>query len=136
MLRGLRGDFLCSPLGESDLTLEESRPHGTTTNTVWHNTRRSADTLEFVLETMALGVDVSKRVHLNSGEAVGYQEHIFAGGAGRLPLGHHATLRVSPNEALELSFSRRVWGGTPPTLSKPSRSGDARACVICNASRT
>lgn len=70
MLRGLRGDFLCSLFGASDLTLEESRPHGTTANGVWHNTRQSADTLEFVLEGKVLGAEVRKRVHLNPGEAV------------------------------------------------------------------
>jgi len=112
MLRGLRGDFFCAPFGVSDLIVEETHPHGTTANGMWQNTLQDTQTLEFVLETTVLGAEVSKRVHLNPGEAMVYQEHIFAGGSGRLPLGHHAMLRVE--EALELSFSRWVWGGTPP----------------------
>ena len=112
MLKGLRGDFFCAPFGDNDLTLEESRPHGLTANGVWHNTQHSEDALEFTLEGKVLGAEVTKRVHLNLGEAVVYQEHLFSGGAGRLPLGHHAMLRAEGT--LELGFSHWVWGGTPP----------------------
>ena len=121
MLKGLRGDFFCAPFGDSDLTPEESRPHGLTANGVWHNTLNNSQKLEFTLEGKVLGATVTKRIHLNPGEAVVYQEHLFSGGAGHLPLGHHAMLRAEGK--LELGFSRWVWGGTPKNAveSDPQR---------------
>ena len=113
MLRNLRGDFFCAPFGDSDLTPEETRPHGATANDRWQLVSVDAEQLELELSKPVLGARVRKRVSVRPGHPVVYQEHVFEGGVGELPLGHHAMLRVP--EEVRLSFSRWIWAGTPPT---------------------
>ncbi len=123
MLRWLRGDFFCAPFGESDLIPEETRPHGTTANGRWSPSGPadpeggSALTLELELEGQVMGAQVTKRVAVRQGQAIVYQEHVFHGGSGRLPVGHHAMLHAS--EPLLLGFSDWIWGGTPPSPLEP-----------------
>lgn len=117
MLRGLRGDFFCAPFGESDLTPAETRPHGATANRRWSLRSCSANALEFELNARVMGARVTKRVSVRSGHAAVYQEHVFTGGAGRIPIGHHAMLYAS--EPLHLGCSSLVWAGTPPTPFEP-----------------
>ena len=121
MLRNLRGDFFCAPFGANDLEPSETRPHGATANAKWNLTSSSETRLELELSEPVLGARVSKRVHIQPGEPVVYQEHRFEGGMGRLPLGHHAMLRA--DEPLLLGFSEWDWGGTP---SEPIESDSTR----------
>jgi hypothetical protein len=121
MLRGLRGDFFCAPFGSSDLIPEETRPHGTTANGIWRLVSQQHlgddQTLELELEHSVMGARVRKRISLKTGHPVVYQEHIFHGGSGAIPLGHHAMLRTS--EPLLLGFSDSIWAGTPPEAPEP-----------------
>jgi len=117
MLRVLRGDFFCAPFGASDVLPDEDRPHGTPANDIWDPIRVDDAALELELRRPVAGARLRKRVHVRPGEAAVYQEHVFTGGAGALPIGHHAMLRAA--EPLRLGFSRWMWGGTPPEPLEP-----------------
>jgi hypothetical protein len=113
ILRILRGDFLCAPFGASDLLADEPRLHGAPCNAPWRFVAGDAQRLELELEPALMGARVRKHIRLRPGHAVIYQQHDLEGGAGRIPIGHHAMLRVP--EQVYLGSSRWVWGGTPPT---------------------
>jgi hypothetical protein len=117
VVRVLRGDFLCAPFGPSDLLPDEQRVHGATASARW--TRVSADKhdLELELESRVMGARIRKHVHVRPGHAVVYQEHVFEGGSGALPVGHHAMLRVP--ERVHLGFSSWIWAGTGPEPLEP-----------------
>ncbi len=117
MLRGLRGDFFCAPFGDSDVLPDEQRPHGRTANGAWQPEGHSSQHLALRLEGTVSGAGVTKRVHLRPGHVVVYQEHVFTGGSGTLPVGHHLMLHAV--EPLLLGFSPWVWGGTPPAPVEP-----------------
>ena len=113
VIKKLSGDFFAAPFGASDLDPAETRPHGATANGRWNRIQGSSQSLlELQLEDSVLGATVTKKIHLNPGEPIVYQEHQFHGGAGRLPVGHHAMLRLL--EPVLLSCSPRAWSGTPP----------------------
>jgi hypothetical protein len=114
MLRVLRGDFFCAPFGDSDVLADESRPHGAPANDRWEVLEQADDRLVCRLLKDVSGAEVIKRVHLSAGEPMVYQEHQLRGGAGELPIGHHAMLRAV--ETLNLSVAPFQWGGTPPVV--------------------
>ena len=117
VIRILRGDFFCAPFGDNDLDPTETRGHGATANGRWRLAARSEHRLELHLEQPVMGAKVVKRVWLEPGQPLVYQEHEFVGGAGTLPVGHHAMLRFgSPGH---LSFSPYFWGATPPQPVEP-----------------
>jgi hypothetical protein len=123
ILRILRGDFFCAPFGASDVLPGETRIHGASCNARWGLVRgpgaprpgaaSAEQRLEAELESPIMGARVRKHVWVQPGHAVVYQQHDLEGGAGAIPVGHHAMLRVL--EQAYLSFSPWVWGGTPPT---------------------
>jgi hypothetical protein len=117
MLRVLRGDFFCAPFGDSDVEPDEQRPHGSTANARWELVSRDEMHLELELSRRVLGARVRKRIHVEHGQALVYQEHVLEGGGGEIPIGHHAMLDAP--ETVYLSFSRWVWGGTMPTPLEP-----------------
>jgi hypothetical protein len=112
MLRMLRGDFFCAPFGDSDVLENESRPHGAPANDVWTLEERSETHVTCRLAKDVSGATVRKRIHLQPDHPVVYQEHVLAGGAGDIPIGHHAMLRAE--EPLLLGFAPFHWAGTPP----------------------
>lgn len=112
ILRILRGDFFCAPFGASDVLADETRVHGASANADWRLVTARPDRVELELAVPIQGATLHKAVHIKPGHAVIYQEHTFTGGSGALPIGHHAMLRAT--EPLRLSFSPRVWCGTPP----------------------
>src|SRR5690606_15180637 len=104
MLQNLQGDFFCAPFGASDLLAGEDRPHGLTANGAWRPLEEGRERLLLELEGRVSGARVTKEVRLVPGHRVVYQTHRLVGGAGRLPLGHHAMLRAPEGEELALSF--------------------------------
>jgi hypothetical protein len=51
-----------------------------------------------------------------------YQEHVFEGGSGLIPVAHHLMLKV--NAPIELKFSPYEWIGTPPSpVESPASNG-------------
>ena len=113
MLRTLRGDFLAAPFGENDLLEDEKWAHGATANGRWLEIGRDDGRLELELDGAVLGARVRATVEVRPGQPVVYQRHVFEGGRGRLPLGHHAMLGA--RSALRLSFAPWRWAGTPPS---------------------
>ncbi len=119
-LRFLSGDFFCAPFGASDL--EEAPDHGWTANSAWHHvgTEREGDavTARFTLTRSILGAQVEKRFTLRDGHPFLYEEHIFTGGTGRIPVANHAMTRFGPSGG-RLSFSPKAWGETPAMPLEP-----------------
>jgi hypothetical protein len=121
MLRYLRGDFFCAPFGDSDLLPDEQRAHGTPANDTWNKVEKTESLLKFKLAKKVSGSELTKAISIRENEHVVYQKHIFSGGQGKLPIGHHAMLKI-PEKAF-ISFSDYQFGGTPPVPveSDPSK---------------
>jgi hypothetical protein len=117
MLQNLRGDFFCAPFGASDITPEETRPHGATANAAWKVISSQPNFLQLELIPSIMGSRVTKNVFVQPDQSIIYQEHIFRGGSGSIPIGHHAMLHTTT--PLLLGFSRFIWAGTPPTPPEP-----------------
>jgi hypothetical protein len=113
MLKLLRGDFFCMPFGDSDFLKDENRAHGTTANDKWNLISKDELKLELKLEKKVSGAEITKKVFLVPGHPVIYQEHEIAGGAGKIPVGHHLMLKVP--EKIFLSFSNFIFGETSPS---------------------
>lgn len=111
-LEVLRGDFLCAPFSDSDVIAGETRGHGLTANGDWRPVRQGDGALEMRLDGDVMGAEVTARFELRPGHRVVYQTHVFTGGSGRLPVGHHAMLDAEP--PLLLAFGPWDWAGTPP----------------------
>ena len=113
--RRLAGDFFCAPFG---VATAEVAIHGWAANGDWESegTTTAAGgtvTAAYRLRQPIDGARLTKRIKLHPGHPVVYQEHVFEGGSGRLPVAHHAMLHV-PGGA-QLSFSKKIGGGTPAT---------------------
>jgi len=111
MLKFLRGDFFCAPFGASDLLDEETRPHGASANDMWKDIEITSSSIKLKLSKNILGAELTKEIRITENESVVYQKHIFKGGKGKIPLGHHAMLKI-PSKAY-INFSDFTFGGTP-----------------------
>ena len=111
MLRNLRNDFFCAPFGNSDYLEDESRAHGSTANERWDEININPDKIELELSKKVMGAGVKKIILIIDDQSVVYEEHIFRGGKGRIPIGHHLMLKA--DEQLLLNFSNWTYGGTP-----------------------
>ncbi|WP_442582449.1 hypothetical protein ACSBOB_11090 [Mesorhizobium sp. ASY16-5R] len=111
--RRLAGDFFCAPFG---VATTEAAIHGWAANGDWDSQGMTTAvngsvTAAYRLRQPIDGASLTKRITLHPGHPVVYQEHVFEGGSGRLPVAHHAMLHV-PGGA-QLSFSPKIGGGTP-----------------------
>lgn len=112
----LQGDFFCAPFGQTD---DPAVPaHGWPANGHWQLGGvdvgvDGARTGRFELVERVGGAAVTKEVTVRPGHPVVYQRHLLRGGSGRLPIAHHAMIRV-PGGA-RLSFSAKDFGATPGT---------------------
>jgi len=153
--RQLAGDFFCAPFGG-----HEGLPiHGWTANGSWvpKTTEQITDDdgsesipgktkaitqATYVLEQPVFGAQVTKRFTLVADHPFLYQSHRFSGGAGSLPIAHHAMVHV-PGGA-RLSFSKKQFGATPTSpletdparghsaLSYPQRFPDLRSTLLAD----
>lgn len=120
----LEGDFFCAPFGRTD---DPAVPaHGWPANGHWQLggidvEDGGAKTGRFELAERVSGAAVTKEITIRPGHPVVYQRHILRGGSGRIPIAHHAMIRV-PGGA-RLSFSPKDFGATPTT---PQESDPAR----------
>ncbi len=112
MLRMLQNDFFCAPFGDSDILPDENRAHGATANSKWNELKTTSNKIELQLDKKIMGASVRKIISIVEDHPVIYEEHIFSGGEGELPVGHHLMLKA--DSLLKLSFSHWVFGGTPP----------------------
>ncbi len=99
LLQLLRGDFFCAPFGGSESLYrgEKHPPHGETANAAWKLeslTKNPAVTeLHLSLQTKVRRGRVDKTIQLRQGETALYCRHVISGLAGKMNLGHHATLK-------------------------------------------
>lgn len=112
MLKYLRGDFFCAPFGDSDVLKEETRGHGASANDKWDDIENNSSSIKLRLFKKISGAELIKEISINEYESVVYQKHTFIGGKGKIPIGHHAMLKVP--DKVYLSFSDYAFGGTPP----------------------
>ncbi len=112
MLKTLRGDFFCAPFGASDILPDETRGHGAPANDKWLMIQSNDTAMKFRLTKKISGAELTKEISINEDEKVVYQRHIFTGGDGKIPVAHHAMLKVKSKGYL--SFSDFVFAGTPP----------------------
>lgn len=129
VLVSLRGDFFCMPFGgNSEAVQGESHPpHGEIAGSAWkyESLEKSGATT-----TLSLGIDtkvrkghVAKKLSVVDGENNIYCEHRIDGFAGKVPLGHHATLRMPDKPgAVRVTTSKFDLGITyPQTFSDPAK---------------
>ena len=119
----LRGDFFCLPFGGNSEAVagETHPPHGETAGSEWSlvSNKQTGDvaTLTLALETKVRPGRVVKELSLVAGQNVVYSRHTITGFAGRVPLGHHATLAMPDKEgAVRIAVSPFRFGRTCPGL--------------------
>lgn len=119
----LRGDFFCMPFGgnSDEVAGEKHPPHGEVAGSAWKvvGTKKTGDvtTLTLGIETKVRKGQVTKELSLVDGQNVVYSRHTITGFAGRVPLGHHATLAMPEKEgAVRIATSAFRFGMTCPSL--------------------
>ncbi len=108
----LAGDFFCAPFGR---TKADIPIHGWAANGTWEKagSDRAGDgavTTTYALREAVEGARLVKHLTLCPHHPIVYQSHVFEGGAGAIPVAHHAMIHV-PGGA-RLSFSRKASGFT------------------------
>lgn len=125
----LRGDFFCMPFGgnSDEVAGEKHPPHGEIVGAKWKHvgTKKSGDvtTLTMSIDTQVRRGRVTKELSLIEAQNVIYSRHTIDGFAGRVPLGHHATLAMPDQEGtVRLAASPFRFGMTyPGTFSDPKQ---------------
>lgn len=119
----LRGDFFCLPFGGNtdEVAGEKHPPHGEIVGDPWHliGMKKTGDvtTLTLGIETKVRKGRVTKELSLVDGQNVIYSRNTIEGFAGRVPLGHHATLAMPEKEgAVRIATSAFRFGMTCPSL--------------------
>ena len=119
----LRGDFFCLPFGgnSEEVSGEKHPPHGEIVGAPWKlsSSKKAGDvtTLTLGIETKIRQGRVTKELSLVEGQNVVYSRHTIEGFAGRVPLGHHATLAMPEKEgAVRIATSAFRFGMTCPAL--------------------
>jgi hypothetical protein len=136
VLNTLRGDFFCLPFGgNSDpVAGEQHPPHGEVVGEPWklRSSKRTGDvtTLTLGIETKVRPGRVTKELSLVEGQNVVYSRHIIEGFAGRVPLGHHATLAMPEKEgAVRIATSAFRFGMTYPRLFSDPKQREYQALL-------
>lgn len=125
----LRGDFFCMPFGgnSAEVAGEKHPPHGEVAGDAWKavGTKKTGDvtTLTMGIDTKVRKGKVTKELSLVDGQNVLYSRHTIEGFAGRVPLGHHATLAMPDKEgAIRIASSAIRFGMTNPGIfSDPAK---------------
>jgi hypothetical protein len=123
----LRGDFFCLPFGgnSDEVAGEKHPPHGEIAGSNWKHvsTKTTGDvtTLSLAIDTQIRQGRITKELSLVNAQNVIYSKHTIEGFAGRVPLGHHATLAMPDEEGtVRLAASPFRFGMTyPGTFSDP-----------------
>jgi hypothetical protein len=129
----LRGDFFCMPFGGNAAPAagEKHPPHGEIVGDPWKvlGTTKAGDatTLTMEINTSVRKGKVTKELTLIDGQNVVYSRHTITGFAGRVPLGHHATLAMPDREgAVRIATSPIRFGMTYPGVFSAARDGILR----------
>jgi hypothetical protein len=120
-LRRMSVDFFCAPFAASDI--DRAPSHGWPANSAWRllDVSRIEGGVKgrFELERTVMGARLIKELTLRDNHPFLYQDHVFEGGSGKIPVAYHAMVSV-PGEAL-LSFSPKIEVMTPPTALEPDK---------------
>ena len=123
VLKSLRGDFFCIPFGgnSDEVAGEKHPPHGEVAGSPWIFTsqKKTGDvtTLTLNFETKVRQGRVIKELSLVDGQNVIYSKDLIEGFAGKVPLGHHATLAMPDTEgSVRIATSAIQFGMTCPGL--------------------
>ena len=132
----LRGDFFCLPFGgnSDEVAGEKHPPHGEIVGDAWKvvGTKKAGDvtTLTMGIDTMVRIGRVTKELSLIDGQNVVYTRHTVEGFAGRVPLGHHATLAMPEKEgAVRIATSAFRFGMTCPSLFSDPKQREYQALL-------
>ena len=132
----LRGDFFCMPFGGNtdEVAGEKHPPHGEIVGDAWHlaGTKKAGDvtTLTLGIETKIRKGRVTKELSLVDGQNVVYSRNTIEGFAGRVPLGHHATLAMPEKEgAVRIATSAFRFGMTCPSLFSDPKQREYQALL-------
>lgn len=127
----LRGDFFCMPFGGNSEALgnEKHPPHGEVASSPWIRTiaERSGNVshASMTMKTTARAGTVTKDIYLVDNQNVVYTKHTIEGFEGKVPLGHHATLAMSPQEgSVRLASSSIRFGMTYPGVFSDPKQGE------------
>ena len=130
----LRGDFFCLPFGGNaeEVAGEKHPPHGEIAGEPWKlmsmETTGDVSTLTLRFETKIRKGRVTKQLSLVEGQNVVYSKHTIEGFAGRVPLGHHATLSMPTTEGtVRIATSAIRFGMTYPGLFSDPAKGEYQA---------
>ena len=132
----LRGDFFCLPFGGNadPVNGEKHPPHGEIAGAKWKlaGSQHAGDitTLKLEFETQVRQGKVTKELSLVTGQNVVYSRHTIEGFAGKVPLGHHATLAMPDAEGtVHLSSSKIKFGMTCPGVFSDPTKGEYQALL-------
>ena len=132
----LRGDFFCLPFGGNSEAVsgEKHPPHGEIVGDAWKfvGTKKAGDvtTLTTTIDTKVRKGRVTKELSLIDGQNVVYSRHTIEGFAGRVPLGHHATLAMPEKEgAVRIATSAFRFGMTCPSLFSDPKQREYQALL-------
>ena len=132
----LRGDFFCLPFGGNSEVVAGERhpPHGEITSAPWRlvDSRKTATltTLTLATETKVRPGRVIKELSLVDGHNVVYSRHVIEGFAGRVPLGHHATLAMPEKVgSVRIATSAFRFGMTCPGLFSDPKQREYQALL-------
>ncbi|MCX8495836.1 MAG: hypothetical protein ORN51_06605 [Akkermansiaceae bacterium] len=132
----LRGDFFCLPFGGNgeEVAGEKHPPHGEIVGDAWHfvGTKKTGEvtTLTLGIETNVRKGRVTKELSLVDGQNVVYSRNTIEGFAGRVPLGHHATLAMPEKEgAVRIATSAFRFGMTAPSLFSDPKQREYQALL-------
>jgi hypothetical protein len=132
----LRGDFFCLPFGGNSEAVsgEKHPPHGEIVGDAWKfvGTKKAGDvtTLTTAIDTKVRKGRVTKELSLIDGQNVVYSRHTIEGFAGRVPLGHHATLAMPEKEgAVRIATSAFRFGMTCPSLFSDPKQREYQALL-------
>jgi hypothetical protein len=139
VLKVLRGDFFCFPFGGNEKPYQgKSYPaHGQTANDNWNliGLKKTAKRWELTL-SMDLNYNegrVEKSIALADGEPVIYNRHVIRGFSGKMPLGHHPTLKLPDKIGSGIiDFSEPLLGHTAPIrFENPEMGGYSQLFLDC-----
>lgn len=121
--RRLSGDFLCAPFSVSDV--EPAPLHGWPANSPW-DVVASAKTgdgwqARLRLRHKVLGAIVDKILTLRDGHPFLYQEHVFSGGEGEVPVAHHPMTAMRKGGRLAFSAKRLALTPDQSLETDPAR---------------
>jgi len=130
IIRVLRGDFFCFPFGGNEEPYEGIKypVHGQTANANW-------DFVSFSKEDNAREISlkmdldnnrgtVEKYIRVDDGSPVIYSRHIVKNYSGKMPIGHHPTLKLPDRTGCGIvDISEPVDGFTTPVAAENPENG-------------